>query len=50
VAVFGLLAAEPERAAALDREFLELVTRANQGDGGSTECHYAYLLVVAKKA
>jgi 2-polyprenyl-6-hydroxyphenyl methylase/3-demethylubiquinone-9 3-methyltransferase len=50
VAIFGLLAQEPERAEALDREFVELVTRVNRGaPEGPVECHYEYLLVVARK-
>ena len=41
---------EPERAAALDRDFLEFATRANSGPpGGPAEYRYEYLLVVARK-
>jgi hypothetical protein len=41
---------EPERAAALEREFLDFATRANQGPpGGPAEYRYEYLLVIARK-
>ena len=50
IAIYAGLAEEPERRAALDRDFLEFVTRANQGSAeGPTELHYEYLLVVARK-
>ena len=49
IAVFGSLADEPERAAALDREALELVTRWNSGTPEAAEYHYDYLLTVARK-
>jgi ubiquinone/menaquinone biosynthesis C-methylase UbiE len=50
IAIYASLAAEPERAAALDRDFLEFATRANQGPpDGPAELHYEYLLVVARK-
>jgi ubiquinone/menaquinone biosynthesis C-methylase UbiE len=50
VAVYAALEAEPERAATLDREFLELATRFNRGvPGGPAEYHYEYLLVIARK-
>jgi hypothetical protein len=50
VATYAGLAAEPHRAAALDREFLDYATRANAGTGeGSAEYHYEYLLAVARK-
>jgi SAM-dependent methyltransferase len=49
VAAFSLLADEPERAAALDRDFLALATRLNRGGpGGPVEIHYGTLLVVAR--
>jgi SAM-dependent methyltransferase len=49
VAAFALLADEPERAAALDRDFLALATRLNRGaPGGPVEIHYGTLLVVAR--
>jgi ubiquinone/menaquinone biosynthesis C-methylase UbiE len=49
VAAFALLADEPEQAAALDRDFLELATRLNRGaPGGPVEIHYGTLLVVAR--
>ena len=50
VAVYASLAAEPERAAELDREFLEFATRANEArPGGPAEYRYEYLLAVARK-
>ena len=49
VALYGLLADQPDRLAALDREFLEFAARANQGaPAGPAEYHYEYLLVVAR--
>jgi ubiquinone/menaquinone biosynthesis C-methylase UbiE len=48
VAVYAGLADQPERAAALDRELLEMLTGANQGPpGGPAEYPYEYLLVIA---
>lgn len=50
VGLFGLLADEPERAGALDRELLEFALRASSGPPeGPAEYRYAYLLVVAGK-
>jgi len=50
IAVYASLADQPERAAALDRDFLEFATRANRGEpGGPAEYEYEYLLVVARK-
>ncbi|MGH2451439.1 MAG: class I SAM-dependent methyltransferase [Candidatus Limnocylindria bacterium] len=50
VAVYASLADQPERAAALDRDFLEFATRSNRGvPDGPAEYHYEYLLVVARK-
>jgi ubiquinone/menaquinone biosynthesis C-methylase UbiE len=50
IAIYASLAEEPERAAALDRDFLEFATRANQGSPeGPAELHYEYLIVVARK-
>ena len=50
VAIYADLADDPERAAALDRDFLEFATRANQGPPeGPAEYPYEYLLVVARK-
>ena len=50
VAIYGSLADQPDRAAALDREFLEFATRSNRGaPEGPAEYHYEYLLVVARK-
>jgi SAM-dependent methyltransferase len=49
-AIYASLVDQPERAAALDRDFLELATHANRGaPGGDTEYRYDYLLVVARK-
>ena len=49
VAVYASLADDPERKAALDREFLEFATRSNRGaPGGPAEYHYEYLLVIAR--
>jgi 2-polyprenyl-6-hydroxyphenyl methylase/3-demethylubiquinone-9 3-methyltransferase len=43
-------AAEPERVAALDRDFLAFATRHNRGAAdGPSEYRYEYLLVVATK-
>ncbi len=50
IAIYASLAGDPERAAALDGDFLEFVTRANQGPpGGPAELHYEYLLVVGRQ-
>jgi ubiquinone/menaquinone biosynthesis C-methylase UbiE len=50
VAIYASLADQPERAAALDREFLDFATRANRGaPEGPAEYPYEYLLVVARK-
>jgi ubiquinone/menaquinone biosynthesis C-methylase UbiE len=49
VAIYADLADQPERAAALDRDFLEFATRSNRGaPDGPAEYHYEYLLVVAR--
>jgi 2-polyprenyl-6-hydroxyphenyl methylase/3-demethylubiquinone-9 3-methyltransferase len=48
VAIYASLADEPDRVAALDREFLDFATAANSGpDGGPAEYVYEYLLLVA---
>lgn len=50
IALNAFLADEPDRAAALNRDFLEFATRSNQGSReGPAEYHYEYLLVVARK-
>ena len=50
IAIYASLAGDPERAAAFDGDFLEFVTRANQGPpGGPAELHYEYLLVVGRQ-
>jgi 2-polyprenyl-6-hydroxyphenyl methylase/3-demethylubiquinone-9 3-methyltransferase len=49
VALYASLADRPDRAAALDREFLEFATRSNRGaPDGPAEYVYEYLLVVAR--
>lgn len=51
VAILASLAEAPERAAALEREFLAFAERANRGaPGGPLEIPYEYLLVVARRA
>ena len=51
VATYASLAGDPERTAALDRDFLEFATRANSGaPGGPAEYRYEYLLVVARRS
>ena len=51
VAIYAALADDPERAAALDRDFLDFATRANSGPpDGTAEYRYEYLLVVARRA
>ncbi len=50
VATYASLADDPDRTAALDRDFLDFATRSNQGvPGGPAEYAYEYLLVVARK-
>ena len=50
VGTYASLAGEPQRAAALDHDFLEFATRANSGPPeGPAEYRYEYLLVVARK-
>jgi SAM-dependent methyltransferase len=50
VAIYGSLADEPDRLAALDKVFIDFATRTNRGpDGGPAEYHFEYLLVVARK-
>jgi SAM-dependent methyltransferase len=49
IGIYASLAGEPERAAALDRDFLAFAARANQGPPeGPAELHYEYLLVVSR--
>jgi ubiquinone/menaquinone biosynthesis C-methylase UbiE len=49
VGVYEALRGEPERAATLDREFLEFAQQANRGEpDGWAEYPYEYLLVVAR--
>ena len=50
VGIHATLAGEPERVAALDRDFLEFATRANSGPPqGPADCRYEYLLVVVRR-
>jgi ubiquinone/menaquinone biosynthesis C-methylase UbiE len=50
IAAFASAEDDPERSAALDREFLEFATGANAGPPeGPTELHFEYLLVLARK-
>ena len=50
VGIYASLGDQPERLAALDRDFLDFATRSNRGAGGGpAEYHYEYLLVVARK-
>ena len=49
VGIYASLADQPDRAAALDAEFLEFATRCNSGaPDGPAEYRYEYLLVVAR--
>jgi len=48
--IYESLQDEPERAAALDRDFLDFATRGNHGPPeGPAEYHYEYALVLARK-
>ncbi len=50
VAIYASLAEEPDRAAALDRDFLDFATRMNSGPPeGPAQYRYEYLLVVARR-
>jgi hypothetical protein len=50
VSVYEALRDQPDRAARLDREFLDFAHEANRGAvGGWAEYPYGYLLVVARK-
>jgi ubiquinone/menaquinone biosynthesis C-methylase UbiE len=50
VDIYETLKDEPDRAARLDREFLDFAHQANRGaPGGPAEYRYEYLLVVARK-
>jgi ubiquinone/menaquinone biosynthesis C-methylase UbiE len=50
IALRGLLSDDPDRTAALDRDFLEFAVRSTTGPpGGPAEYRYDYLLVVARK-
>jgi ubiquinone/menaquinone biosynthesis C-methylase UbiE len=48
IATYASLADQPEEAAALDREFLDLAIRWNRGTPEAAEYHYDYLLVIAR--
>jgi 2-polyprenyl-6-hydroxyphenyl methylase/3-demethylubiquinone-9 3-methyltransferase len=51
IATYGSLAGQPDRLAALDREFLDFATRSNRAQPGHrAEYEYEYLLVVARTA
>ncbi len=50
IAAFASVEDDPERSAALDREFLDFATSANAGPPeGPTKLHFEYLLVLAHK-
>lgn len=50
VAAYASLAGQPERAAALDRDFLQFILRSNRNaPDGPVQVPYEYLLVVARK-
>jgi len=50
VAIYASLADQPERAATLDRDFVEFVARSNHGvPRGPVQIPYEYLLVTARK-
>lgn len=50
IALYESLAEQPERAAGLDREFLDFATRMNRGPAeGPAEYPYEYVLVTARK-
>lgn len=50
VAIYASLTGQPERAAALDRDFLAFIERSNRGTpGGPMQIPYEYLLVVGRK-
>ena len=50
IGLYASLEDQPDRADALDREFLDFATRANQGpSGGPAEYSYEYLLVVGRR-
>jgi ubiquinone/menaquinone biosynthesis C-methylase UbiE len=50
VAIYASLADQPDRLAALDRDFLEFATRSNRdGSAGAAQYPYEYLLAVARK-
>jgi ubiquinone/menaquinone biosynthesis C-methylase UbiE len=50
VATYATLAEEPQRAAALDQDFLDFATRTNTGPpDGPAQYRYEYLLVIARK-
>lgn len=50
VAIYTLLADQPERAAALDRALLDFAKAIrSEGPGGASEYHYEYLLMIARK-
>jgi ubiquinone/menaquinone biosynthesis C-methylase UbiE len=48
IATYASLVDQPEEAAALDRDFLDLATRWNRGTPEAAEYQYDYLLVIAR--
>jgi ubiquinone/menaquinone biosynthesis C-methylase UbiE len=50
VVLYASLAGDPERAAALDRDFLAFAERANEGTPDGAAYTYEYLLVLARKS
>ena len=50
IGLYGLLADQPDRVAALDADVQEFATRENRGaPGGPAEYRYGYVLVLARK-
>lgn len=49
VAIRAALAAQPDRQAQLDGDFLEFVTQSNRSTSGQVEIPYEYLLVIARR-
>ena len=50
VALYGALALDPARTAALDRDFLAFATEANEGTPEAARYRYEYLLAIATRA
>ena len=49
VAIYQSLADQPDRTAALDRDFLHFATREPRAPGGAAEYQYEYPFVIATK-